>query len=144
MTNKTCLLIITLLVIVFSSLLALIVVEFNSSNKTPTTVTQSRSIPSFAKEKEIEKLTLFEQKSEPTKDPTSTQPAVQEKPKTEVTKEEAINIALQQIPDGTVSDVEYETKFGKASIVVEVQSQSRGEIDVIIDIQTGEVLGIED
>ena len=36
-----------------------------------------------------------------------------------------------------------EKKFGKPTYVVEIQAKS-GEIDVIIDIDTGEILGIEE
>ena len=44
---------------------------------------------------------------------------------------------------GKITDIDIEKKFGKPTYVVEIQAES-GEIDVIIDINTGEILGTED
>lgn len=61
--------------------------------------------------------------------------------KKDITEKQAIAIALQKL-DGEVTDVEIEKKYGKVAYVVEIDD-GRGETDVIIDIETGEVLGIE-
>ncbi|MBS3102839.1 PepSY domain-containing protein [Candidatus Woesearchaeota archaeon] len=62
--------------------------------------------------------------------------------KTQITEEEAKAIALKRVP-GRVTDFGIEKKFGKATYVVEIDPDSGPETDVIIDIETGEVLGIE-
>ena len=62
--------------------------------------------------------------------------------KKSITEEEAIAIALKEVK-GKVTDVAIEKKFGKAAYVVEIDADSGPETDVIIDIKTGEVLGIE-
>lgn len=62
--------------------------------------------------------------------------------KTEITEQEAIAIAKREV-NGDVTDVGIEKKFGKAAYVVEINADGE-EIDVIIDIQTGQVLGTED
>ena len=62
--------------------------------------------------------------------------------KTEITEEDAKKIAIQEVP-GEITDVAIEKKFGKPTYVIEIQAASC-EIDVIIDIDTGKILGIED
>lgn len=62
--------------------------------------------------------------------------------KTTITEEDARGIALKEV-SGEITDVAIEKKFGKPTYVVEIQAKS-GEIDVIIDIDTGEILGIEE
>lgn len=70
------------------------------------------------------------------------QPTVPAEPlKTEITREEAITIALETV-DGEFSNIEIERKYGKLAYVVELDVNGR-ETDVIIDIETGEVLGVE-
>ncbi len=60
-----------------------------------------------------------------------------------ITEEEAKEIALAEVP-GVVTGVAIEKKFGKLAYVVEIVASSDGvETDVIVDIDTGEVLGIE-
>ena len=61
--------------------------------------------------------------------------------KTKITEQEAIAIAQKEV-EGKVTDVEIEKKFGKAAFVVEIDADGE-ETDVIIDIDTGQVLGIE-
>ena len=61
--------------------------------------------------------------------------------KKEITKQEAIEIA-QKAVEGKVTDVEIEKKYSRAVYVVEIDVDGV-ETDVIIDIETGEVLGIE-
>ncbi|MBU0533148.1 PepSY domain-containing protein [Candidatus Micrarchaeota archaeon] len=56
----------------------------------------------------------------------------------EISEEEAKNIALSEV-SGEVTDIEIEEKYGKMVYVVEIN----GETDVAIDIETGEVLGVE-
>ena len=77
---------------------------------------------------------------------TTTQDIVIETPTEElqadVTEEEAIAIALERVP-GTVTNVAIEQKFGKTAYVVEIRTASGTETDVIIDIDTGEVLAVE-
>ena len=58
----------------------------------------------------------------------------------DITEAEAIAIAKKEV-DGSVTDVEIERKFGRVAYVVEIDDGE--EIDVIIDIETGKVLGIE-
>jgi len=58
-----------------------------------------------------------------------------------ITEEEAIVIA-QKAVKGKVTDVGIDKKFGKAVYVVEIDADGK-ETDIIIDIETGEVLGIE-
>jgi len=60
--------------------------------------------------------------------------------KKEITEEDAKRIALENVK-GRVTDVAIEKKFGKLSYVVEIDAGT--ETDVIIDINTGEILGIE-
>ncbi len=72
-------------------------------------------------------------------------PSTVEKPeelKTKITEEEAKAIALKEVP-GKVTDIAIERKFGKISYIVEIASDAGPETDVIIDIDTGKVLGIE-
>lgn len=64
-----------------------------------------------------------------------------ERLKAGITEQEAIAIA-QKAVNGKVTDVGIEEKFGKAAYVVEIDADGV-ETDVIIDIDTGEVLGIE-
>lgn len=72
--------------------------------------------------------------------------AIKEEPlqelKTQVTEQEAIAIAKGEVK-GDVTEVGIEKKFGKTAWVVEIDSDGE-EIDVIIDIDTGQVLGTED
>ncbi|MEK6862150.1 MAG: PepSY domain-containing protein, partial [Nanoarchaeota archaeon] len=72
-------------------------------------------------------------------------PSLTEKPeelKTGVTEEKAKEIALKEVP-GIVKDVAIERKLGKMAYVVEIIAESGTETDVIIDINTGEIIGIE-
>ncbi len=59
-----------------------------------------------------------------------------------VSREQAIASAVTVVP-GRVTGVEIERKAGKVMYVVEVQTPGGDEIDVLIDVQTGQVLGIE-
>lgn len=61
--------------------------------------------------------------------------------KTKITEQEAIAI-VKKIVEGEVTDVGIEKKFGKTAYVVEIDADGV-ETDVIIDIDTGKVLGIE-
>jgi hypothetical protein len=87
---------------------------------------------------ETVELISVEYGSEPT-------PSAQEPPeelKTNITEDEAKQIALREVP-GQVTDVAIERKFGRLSYVVEIDADSGPETDVIIDIETGEVLAVE-
>lgn len=64
-----------------------------------------------------------------------------EKLKTKITEQEAIAIA-QKAVKGKITDVGIEKKFGKAAYVVEIDDDGV-ETDVIVDIETGDILGIE-
>ena len=68
---------------------------------------------------------------------------VREELVTEITEDDAERIALARVP-GEVTDVAIEEKFGRLSFVVEIDADSGPETDVIIDISTGEVLGVEE
>jgi uncharacterized membrane protein YkoI len=70
------------------------------------------------------------------------EPVVAPPIKVQITEDEAKAIALQRVP-GTVTDIVIETKFGKPAYVVEIKPDYGVETDVIIDIKTGEVLGVE-
>jgi uncharacterized membrane protein YkoI len=59
-----------------------------------------------------------------------------------ITDEQAEEIALETVP-GDVTGVAIERKLGKQTIVVEVLAEDGSEVDVIIDMETGEVLGTE-
>ena len=59
----------------------------------------------------------------------------------EISEEQAIDIASKAY-DGRVTEVGTEYKFGQFAWVIEMQT-SQGEIDVVIDKTTGEILGIE-
>ena len=59
-----------------------------------------------------------------------------------ITEEMAKAIALKEVP-GLVTDVEIENKKGKKAYVIEIDADNGPETDVIIDFETGEVLGIE-
>jgi uncharacterized membrane protein YkoI len=62
--------------------------------------------------------------------------------KANITEEDAKEIALKEVP-GRVTDVAIEFKLGKLAYVVEIRADEGPETDVIIDIETGGVLGIE-
>lgn len=59
-----------------------------------------------------------------------------------VTEEQAMAIALQKVP-GKVTEVAIEKKRGKPVYVVEIQTEKEGEKDVLVDMQSGAVLGTE-
>ncbi|MCB9362062.1 PepSY domain-containing protein [Candidatus Woesearchaeota archaeon] len=59
----------------------------------------------------------------------------------EMSEDRAIDIALQAVP-GKVTDVAIEKKFGKIAYVIEIDD-SGTETDVVIDMDTGDILGIE-
>jgi len=80
-------------------------------------------------------------KAEPTT-PVKPAPATPTKTVSEITKEQAIEIAKSAMA-GTVTDISTEYKFGKFAWVIEMQTASRGEVDVVVDKITGQVLGIE-
>ena len=60
---------------------------------------------------------------------------------TKITKEQATKVALEQVP-GKVTDVTIEKKRGKNVYVVEIQSD-QGEKDVLVDMESGKVVGTE-
>lgn len=75
----------------------------------------------------------------------NSQPEIQQKAeelKTEITEQQAREIALKEVP-GKITDITIEIKFGKISYVVEIDADNGLETDVIIDVETGEILGIE-
>jgi uncharacterized membrane protein YkoI len=63
-------------------------------------------------------------------------------PTGKITKEQATKIALERIP-GEVTDVTIEKKRGKNVYVIEIQSPEQGEKDVLVDIETGKIVGTE-
>jgi hypothetical protein len=78
------------------------------------------------------------------KDSTKEQEVINETPvetPSEISEDEAIQIASEAY-EGTVTDIGTEYKFGKFAWVIEMQT-SQGEIDVVIDKNTGEILGVE-
>lgn len=62
-----------------------------------------------------------------------------------VTREEAKEIALRQLPGGTVVDVDLEKKKGKLFWQVEIKSQdAKTKKEVKIDASSGEVLKVKE
>ena len=64
------------------------------------------------------------------------------KPVPKISTEKATEIALQRVP-GKVTSVKIERKRGKSVYAVEIMTTDRGEKDVFVDIQSGEIVGIE-
>lgn len=71
----------------------------------------------------------------------SDKPSKQKSPVAKISAAEATKIALERIP-GKATDVKIERKLGKNVYVVEIQT-ARGEKDVLIDIESGKILGTE-
>ena len=67
----------------------------------------------------------------------------QAKPEPKISTEQAKAAALKVVP-GRVTSVVIEKKKGKHVYVVEIAPQGGGEKDVLIDLDTGQVLGTED
>ena len=63
-------------------------------------------------------------------------------PIAKVTEDEAKAIALKHLP-GKVTGVTIERKKGKRVFVIEIMSESRGEVDVFVDMVTGKVIGTD-
>jgi uncharacterized membrane protein YkoI len=60
-----------------------------------------------------------------------------------ITKEQATQAALQALP-GKVTDVTIEKKHGKTVYVIEIVAEKDGaETDVLVDMASGAVLGME-
>jgi uncharacterized membrane protein YkoI len=67
----------------------------------------------------------------------------QKAPGAKVTRGEAVQAALKVMP-GKVTDVTVERKRGRQVYVIEVVAEKDGgENDILVDMQTAEVLGIE-
>lgn len=63
-------------------------------------------------------------------------------PTPKVTREQAVAIALRVV-QGEVTAVDIEPKRGKLVYAVEILTSDGEETDVLVDIETGEVLGTE-
>jgi len=63
-------------------------------------------------------------------------------PRPKVTREQAEAIALKAVP-GKITSVEIEPKRGKLVYAVEIMTPQGEETDVLVDTETGEVLGTE-
>ena len=60
-----------------------------------------------------------------------------------ITKEQATEAALQSLP-GDVTDVTIERKRGKLVYVIEIVAKKDGaETDVLVDMESGKVLGMD-
>lgn len=59
-----------------------------------------------------------------------------------ITEAQAKAIALQRVP-GVVTNITIEQKYGKDAYVVEIDADNGPETDVVVDMATGEVLGVE-
>jgi uncharacterized membrane protein YkoI len=60
-----------------------------------------------------------------------------------LTRGEAMQVALKTLP-GKVTDITVERKRGKQVYVIEVVADNGGgENDVLVDMQTGQVLGVD-
>jgi uncharacterized membrane protein YkoI len=105
------------------------------------------SVGGFALEVVLEdgervELISVEYDSQPSPTKEEEPPAESEPPKQNLSEEEAIEIALAEVP-GEVTDVAIEKKFGKWVYVIEIDADNGPETDVIIDRETGEILGVE-
>jgi len=88
---------------------------------------------------------VFDQKSSINQDEVElieSQEDVEPDPKLNITKKQAQEIALVKVP-GRINYITTETKFGRQAYVIEVDPIRGPEIKVIIDIETGIVLDIE-
>jgi uncharacterized membrane protein YkoI len=64
-------------------------------------------------------------------------------PVVKISREKATEIALKKVP-GNVTSVSIERKLGKNVYVVEIiEKSSGGEVDVLVDMESGKVLGTE-
>ena len=63
-------------------------------------------------------------------------------PAAKITEEQAKEIALKALP-GKVTKVVIEKKKGKTVYAVEIMSAKQGEKDVLVDVMTGKVVGID-
>jgi uncharacterized membrane protein YkoI len=70
--------------------------------------------------------------------------AAQDKPAVaaKITEEQAKASALKAMP-GKVTKVQIEKKRGKTVYVVEIMSEKKGEVDVLVDMVSGKVIGTE-
>ena len=59
-----------------------------------------------------------------------------------ITEDQAKEIALKALP-GKVTKVVIEKKKGKAVYAVEIMTEKKGEKDVLVDVMTGKVIGID-
>jgi uncharacterized membrane protein YkoI len=74
---------------------------------------------------------------------TKSDPVAVKAPAAKVSEEQATQAALQALP-GKVTDVTVEKKRGKNVYVIEIVAAKDGvETDVLIDMETGAVLGME-
>jgi uncharacterized membrane protein YkoI len=62
--------------------------------------------------------------------------------KAKISEEQAKKIASKYLP-GEITGVKIERKKGKEVYAVEIQSKDRGELDVLVDIMTGKVVGTD-
>ena len=65
-----------------------------------------------------------------------------EPPVAKVSEAEAKKTALDQFP-GEATDVKIERKLGKNVYVVEIQTKDKGEMDVFVDIESGQIVGTD-
>lgn len=63
-------------------------------------------------------------------------------PAKKISEDEAKAIALKYLP-GKVTDIAIEKKRGRNVYVVEIMSEKSGEKDVLVDLVSGKVLGME-
>jgi uncharacterized membrane protein YkoI len=63
-------------------------------------------------------------------------------PVAKITGDQATKIALERIP-GKVTSLKIERKRGKNVYVVEIQTRERGERDVFVDIESGQIVGTD-
>ena len=59
-----------------------------------------------------------------------------------ITEDQAKEIALKTLP-GKVTGVAIEKKKGKTVYAVEIMTEKQGEKDVLVDVVTGKVIGID-
>jgi uncharacterized membrane protein YkoI len=59
-----------------------------------------------------------------------------------ITQDQAVKIALERVA-GKSTSVEIERKLGKMVYTVEVRTPEGGEVDVFVDMETGEIIGTD-
>ena len=66
-----------------------------------------------------------------------------EQVKEQITAQQAIEIALNQVGGGTVDDVDLEKENGRFIYEIEIEQENDKDVDVKVDAHTGEILSVD-